>query len=167
MCHRLLHRTLSILRSEPDGKIAGGIGTPWYQTSYDETVVWWRFTFRPSAQSPANPGYRNWHWHLGNGNGRSISRCYDYWDWSITCPAIVVWDYLSSEVVDSRERAARAKISRVPDNVRFVIDDVESKEWSWRESYFDYIHSRFMICSISSWRALMRKAFRYECLSIP
>lgn len=49
----------------------------------------------------------------------------------------------------------------VPDNIRFEIDDVESRDWTWRENYFDYIHSRFMIASISSWPALLRKAFKH------
>ncbi|KAL9031863.1 MAG: hypothetical protein Q9180_006768 [Flavoplaca navasiana] len=32
--------------------------------------------------------------------------------------------------------------SWVPDNVRFHIDDCETKFWTWPEDYFDYIHSR-------------------------
>lgn len=52
-----------------------------------------------------------------------------------------------------------AEIFRVPDNVRFEIDDVESK-WVWRENYFDYIHSRFMIGSISNWERMIRKAYK-------
>lgn len=72
----------------------------------------------------------------------------------------MVWGYLSSEVVSSRQMVANAEMSRVPENVRFLIDDIESDEWNWRESYFDYIHSRYLICSISSWPTLIRKAFK-------
>ena len=72
----------------------------------------------------------------------------------------MVRGYLLSEVVSSRQVVAHAKMFRVPENVQFMIDDVESDEWSWTESYFDYIHSRFMICSISSWPALIGKAFK-------
>lgn len=49
----------------------------------------------------------------------------------------------------------------VPDNVRFEIDDVEAKHWSWPENHFDYIHSRFMIGSIGNWQRLVRKAFQH------
>lgn len=49
----------------------------------------------------------------------------------------------------------------VPDNVHFEIDDVEAKHWSWPDNYFDYIHSRFMIGSISNWQRLVRKAFQH------
>lgn len=49
----------------------------------------------------------------------------------------------------------------VPDNVRFEIDDFESKSWFWRENYFDYIHSRFLVSSVSSYPALIRKAFKH------
>ena len=52
-------------------------------------------------------------------------------------------------------------LPRVPDNVSFEIDDVEAKDWSWPDNHFDYIHSRFMICSISSWKRYIRKAFQY------
>ncbi|KAL9124276.1 MAG: hypothetical protein Q9217_006376 [Psora testacea] len=51
--------------------------------------------------------------------------------------------------------------SWVPDNVTFEIDDVEAKNWTWPDNYFDYIHSRFMLASISSWQRLIRKAFQH------
>ena len=50
---------------------------------------------------------------------------------------------------------------RVPDNVRFEIDDIEAKEWAWPDNSFDYIHSRFMTASIGFWPRLVRKAFQY------
>ena len=52
------------------------------------------------------------------------------------------------------------KSIRVPDNVRFEIDDFENQLWPWRENYFDYIHSRFLVGSVSSYPALIRKAFK-------
>lgn len=51
--------------------------------------------------------------------------------------------------------------SWVPENVHFEIDDVEDKEWTWPDNHFDYIHSRFMVASISSWPRLIRKAFQF------
>ena len=50
---------------------------------------------------------------------------------------------------------------RVPNNVTFEIDDIEARDWTWPDNHFDYIHSRFMIASISSWKRLIRKAFQY------
>jgi hypothetical protein len=32
-------------------------------------------------------------------------------------------------------------VRRVPDNVHFEVDDIES-DWLFKENYFDYIHSR-------------------------
>ncbi|MCJ1225898.1 hypothetical protein MMC12_002547 [Toensbergia leucococca] len=48
----------------------------------------------------------------------------------------------------------------VHDNVRFEIDDVESK-WTYGLNSFDYIHSRYMIGSISKWKSYIRKAFKH------
>ena len=64
-------------------------------------------------------------------------------------------------VLRSRVERFRTDHDRVPDNVQFQIDDVEDKEWNWPDSYFDYIHSRFMVASISSWPRLIRKAFKF------
>jgi len=52
------------------------------------------------------------------------------------------------------------KHHRVPNNVHFLIDDVEAEDWSWPDNHFDYIHSRFMLASISSWKRLIRKAYQ-------
>ena len=49
----------------------------------------------------------------------------------------------------------------VPNNVHFEIDDFEAKDWAWPDNYFDYIHSRFIIGSVSSWQRLIRKAFQH------
>ena len=48
---------------------------------------------------------------------------------------------------------------RVPDNVVFEIDDVES-EWLYPENRFDLVHSRYMIGAISDWKGMIRKAFK-------
>lgn len=47
--------------------------------------------------------------------------------------------------------------SMVPPNVRFIIDDVED-EWAY-ESPFDYIHTRYMTCSIKDWPRLVQRTF--------
>ena len=49
---------------------------------------------------------------------------------------------------------------RVPDNVVFEIDDVES-EWLYPENRFDLVHSRYMIGAIEDWKAMIQKAFKY------
>jgi hypothetical protein len=48
---------------------------------------------------------------------------------------------------------------RVPPNVEFEVDDVES-EWPERPP-FDFIHSRYMCGSISDWPKFLRQAYRY------
>ncbi|MCJ1339888.1 hypothetical protein MMC09_005180 [Bachmanniomyces sp. S44760] len=48
----------------------------------------------------------------------------------------------------------------VPDNVHFEIDDLESK-WMYKEDSFDYIHSRYMIGSVSDWRRMARRAYKH------
>lgn len=53
-----------------------------------------------------------------------------------------------------------AKENRVPDNVHFEIDDVEATDWLWPDNHFDYIHSRFMLASISNWQRYIRKAYQ-------
>lgn len=63
-----------------------------------------------------------------------------------------------------QQLCTKAKPHRVPDNVHFQIDDFEDEQWSWREEYFDYIHSRFLAGSVSSYPRFIRKAFKYELL---
>lgn len=48
----------------------------------------------------------------------------------------------------------------VPPNVEFQIDDVE-QEWSFQEDFFNLIHWRLMLASISDYPALFEKAFRH------
>ncbi len=49
---------------------------------------------------------------------------------------------------------------RVPNNVHFEIEDVES-DWTYTEDSFDYIHIRMLIGAISDWSSIIRKAYRY------
>ncbi|KAF2117101.1 S-adenosyl-L-methionine-dependent methyltransferase [Lophiotrema nucula] len=49
--------------------------------------------------------------------------------------------------------------SLVPPNVKFEVDDLED-EWVY-SSKFDYIHSRYLACSIRDWGKLMRQAYKF------
>ena len=50
---------------------------------------------------------------------------------------------------------------RVPQNCKFVVDDVEA-EWAYPETkQFDYIHQRNMAGSISDWSRLFQQAFHH------
>ncbi|KAF2250247.1 S-adenosyl-L-methionine-dependent methyltransferase [Trematosphaeria pertusa] len=49
--------------------------------------------------------------------------------------------------------------SLVPPNVKFEVDDLED-EWVY-STKFDYIHSRYLACSIRDWSKLMRQCFKY------
>ncbi|KAB2575292.1 Methyltransferase type 11 [Lasiodiplodia theobromae] len=44
-----------------------------------------------------------------------------------------------------------------PPNVKFEVDDIES-DWAY-STPFDFIHSRYLVCSISDWPRLVRQAF--------
>lgn len=52
---------------------------------------------------------------------------------------------------------------RVPPNVVFEVDDVES-DWPSRKA-FDFIHSRYMCGSIVDWPRLFKQAYKsgYTC----
>ncbi len=50
------------------------------------------------------------------------------------------------------------RTSRVPPNVSFEVDDVES-EWQYSQ-LFDFIHSRYMAGSIADWPRLMRQCYK-------
>ena len=52
------------------------------------------------------------------------------------------------------------KSVRVPDNVRFEISDIES-DWEYKENSFDYIHSKYMLGSITDWEAMIQRAYQY------
>lgn len=47
---------------------------------------------------------------------------------------------------------------RVPENVRFEVDDVES-EWLHNE-LFDFIFCRYMVACITDWPRLMSNAYK-------
>ncbi|KAF2713866.1 S-adenosyl-L-methionine-dependent methyltransferase [Pleomassaria siparia CBS 279.74] len=49
--------------------------------------------------------------------------------------------------------------SLIPPNVRFEIDNLED-QWVY-SSKFDYIHSRYLACSIKNWPRLMEQAFKF------
>jgi len=52
-------------------------------------------------------------------------------------------------------------VYRVPENLSFEIDDLES-EWLYRpEEHFDFIHSRIMLGAISDWQALLGRSFQH------
>ena len=48
----------------------------------------------------------------------------------------------------------------VPPNCQFVIDDVEA-EWTHPTDYFDFVHIRCLMGSISRWPALYRQAYNH------
>ncbi len=81
-------------------------------------------------------------------------------------PVQPIWYEMPQRSNSSDYKLLSADYYRVPDNVRFEIDDIEAKEWSWPDHYFDYIHSRYMCASISSWRRLVRKSFQYVLASL-
>ena len=77
-------------------------------------------------------------------------------------PVQPVWyDFSSGEALSTLDFTLLPKPSSVPDKIRFEIDNFESKLWPWPESLFHYVHSCFLISSVSSYPALIRKAFRY------
>lgn len=47
----------------------------------------------------------------------------------------------------------------VPPNVKFEVDDLE-EEWVY-STKFDYIHVRYLACSIRDWPKLMRQCFKF------
>ena len=96
---------------------------------------------------------------MGYTNGRPKSRDDSDRDGSFPGPTILVRDILLCSS-SSKQEVSVADYTRVPDNIRFEIDDIEAKDWTWADNSFDYIHSRFMTASISSWPRLVRKAFQ-------
>jgi hypothetical protein len=57
-----------------------------------------------------------------------------------------------------------AMMSRVPPNVKFEIDDVESP---WLHPMpFDYIMCRYMAASIKDWPKLVKNIYEYDQLPI-
>jgi hypothetical protein len=58
----------------------------------------------------------------------------------------------------SYEERSEAKLSRVPPNCQFVIEDAED-EWTFQPNSFDFIHNRNFVCSIIDWPKLIKKSF--------
>ena len=50
--------------------------------------------------------------------------------------------------------------SWVPPNCHFAIDDIE-EEWTFQPDYFDFIHIRCLMGSISNWPELYKQAYRH------
>ena len=48
-------------------------------------------------------------------------------------------------------------LSRVPPNVKFVVDDIESP-WTY-PAPFDFIFSRYLLAAIQDWPKLVRNAY--------
>ncbi len=48
---------------------------------------------------------------------------------------------------------------RVPYNVSFEVDDLEA-EWLYRPNYFDMVHARYLLGSVSDWRGMIAQAYR-------
>jgi len=51
--------------------------------------------------------------------------------------------------------------ARVPDNVKFVIDDAAEEDWIVPPNYYDLIHTRIMLGSFEDFRDIVRRSFRY------
>lgn len=48
-----------------------------------------------------------------------------------------------------------------PANVNFIIDDAEQEDWAIPHSYYDYIHTRFMLGSFRSYKDVVKRAYIY------
>lgn len=106
----------------------------------------------------------------------------------LVCPVTVRADtriasnYLLLMYIDSRKRSQPyptrmvsirlqcikiqvLRSGRVPPNIIFEVDDVES-EWPDRKP-FDFIHSRYMCGSIVDWPKLFRQAYKYVLPTLP
>jgi len=57
-------------------------------------------------------------------------------------------------------------IGRVPPNVKFLVDDIES-EWAYESNPFDYIHARNLAVSIRDFGKLIKQCYRYVDRSFP
>lgn len=143
----------------------GRMGTPRSQTPRLQTSV--QRQPPPCAIRGTQKDNRYWHWHgdMGYRDGRSIPKFNDNWHRSVANSAWVVGHLFLVIALSRPQCGVETKTFRIPDNVHFEIDDFEDKEWSWREDYFDYIHSRFLAGSVSNSPELIRKAFKYDALS--
>lgn len=55
--------------------------------------------------------------------------------------------------------------SRVPPNVKFLIDDIDA-DWIYKQP-FDFIHARFLAASIKDYKRLLQQAYELSSLSPP
>ena len=66
-----------------------------------------------------------------------------------------------------RSKVARLTgIGRVPPNVKFLVDDIES-EWAYENNPFDFIHARNLLCSIRDFGKLIKQCYRYATGPLP
>lgn len=49
---------------------------------------------------------------------------------------------------------------RVPPNVKFLVDDIES-DWAYEGNPFDFIHARYLAAAIKDFRRLIRQCYQY------
>ncbi len=64
-------------------------------------------------------------------------------------------------ILQKLSQSSHAKNLRGPENIHFIMEDVNQKDWTWpHDNYFDHIHSRFMLGSISNWSSFAKKAFK-------
>ncbi len=61
----------------------------------------------------------------------------------------------------SNNESANPLNSRVPGNVRFLIDDAAEEDWLIEPDSYDYIHTRVLIGAFRDFRDIIRKSFRY------
>lgn len=55
---------------------------------------------------------------------------------------------------------------RVPPNVRFLVDDIES-DWADEMNQFDFIHARNLLVSIRDFGKLIRQCYQYAVVMTP
>lgn len=76
-----------------------------------------------------------------------------YWKRSQSNPAKIV----CIPILVTVWRRQLTTITRVPPNVQFEVDDIES-DWTYK-SPFDFIHARYLATSIRDWPRLFRQIF--------
>lgn len=52
----------------------------------------------------------------------------------------------------------RTHLTRVPPNLRFIIDDV-NQNWGFPENSFDFIHVRGLAGSVEHWPTFLRRCY--------
>lgn len=84
--------------------------------------------------------------------------CHDLTNTCMRCSwAIDMGDkYPSAEILGNDISPIQPTL--VPPNVKFEVDDLE-EEWVY-STKFDYIHVRYLACSIRDWPKLMQQCFR-------